>query len=335
MAKRRGFTLIEVLVVIAIIGILVSLLLPAVQQAREAARRSSCRNNFKQIGIALHSYIDSNRFLPPSFVTTPARNAAGTGASWSVHARLMPHLEQASAFGRIDLAVDWHAQVSTGITSFRVPGYHCPSDPNDSIRTLNGAPYVAPTTCAFNMGSWMVYDPRTGQTNDGAFTVNGSVRPAGFTDGMSNTLAAAEVKAYQAYVRNTADPGSAIPSGTTRFSAVSGQRKLGMDVKQNTGHSVYPDGRVHHTGFTTVFTPNTFVPYAFNGDTYDIDFNSQQEGRSATRRTYAAVTSRSYHTGGVNVLLADGSTRTISDNISLSIWRSLGTRGGGEILGEF
>lgn len=335
MARRRGFTLIELLVAIAIIAILIALLLPAVQQAREAARRASCRNNFKQIGLALHNYVSSNRSLPPSFVTTPEKNAAGIGASWSIHGRLLPFLDQAGAVSKVNLDVDWHLQVASGITSFRVPGYLCPSEPNDYIRIRGGAPYVAPTTYGFNMGSWLVYDPVSGQRGNGSFTVNGGVRPASFVDGMSNTLAAAEVRAYQSYIRNSPDPGSAIPVSPLFFASVTGERKLGKTANLNTGHTVYPDGRVHHTGFTTVFTPNTKVPYILDGATYDIDFTSRQEGKSDTQITYAAVTSRSYHTGSVNVLLADGSTRTISENIDGKTWRALGTRNGEERMGAF
>jgi len=335
MTNRRGFTLIELLVVIAIIAIIVALLLPAVQQAREAARRASCKNNLRQIGIALHNYQETNSRFPPSFVTTPEENAAGIGASWSIHGRLLPYLEQENAVDLIDLDIDWHAQVATGVTSQEMPGYHCPSDPNDQVRIRSGAPYVAPTTYGFNMGSWMVYDPTTGDSGDGAFVVNGSVHTGSFTDGTSNTLAAAEVKAYQSYVRNTSDPGPMVPSSPTYFATFAGSRKLGPVTAQNTGHTVYPDGRVHHTGFTTVFTPNTIVPYAYAGEAYDIDFSSQQEGKSDTRITYAAVTSRSYHVGVVHALLADGSARTINENLDLSVWQALGTRNGNELVGEF
>src|ERR1700687_4100371 len=94
---RRGFTLIELLVVIAIIAVLISLLLPAVQQAREAARRTQCRNNLKQIGLALHNYLDANQVFPPSscFSLTPSFPKTG---SWSIHARLLPFLEQSNAY---------------------------------------------------------------------------------------------------------------------------------------------------------------------------------------------------------------------------------------------
>ncbi|WP_145372225.1 DUF1559 domain-containing protein [Maioricimonas rarisocia] len=326
---RRGFTLIELLVVIAIIAILIALLLPAVQQAREAARRTSCRNNLKQIGLALHNYVSSMNQFPPSFCLTPAEASGGIGDSWSIHGRLLPYLERANAYNDVALDVDWHVQVATGVTFLKLPVYLCPSDPNDFFRTSGGQPYVGPHTYGFNLGSWMVFDPQNWRTGDGAFVVNGGTRPASFRDGMSQTLAAAEVKAYTSYIRNTADPGSSAPSSPDFFNGMSGQVKLGPSVGSNTGHSVWPDGRVHHSGITTVFPPNTVVPYTYDGQVYDIDFNSQQEGKSGSDVTYAAITSRSYHVGTVNALLVDGSVRSIGDSIDRDIWRALGTRSGG------
>ena len=112
-----------------------------------------------------------------------------------------------------------------------------------------------------------------------------------------------------------------------------GQFKLGPTINDNTGHTEWCDGRVHHSGITTVFAPNTYVAYAHSdGNTYDVDYNSMQEGRSATERTYAAVTSRSYHPGVVNACLMDGSVRSISETIELTVWRALGTRQGGEVV---
>ena len=93
---------------------------------------------------------------------------------------------------------------------------------------------------------------------------------------------------------------------------------------------------MHHSGFTTVFTPNTAVDYLhIDGRTYDVDYNSQQEGRSATQRTYAAVTARSYHPGIVNTLMMDGSVRSAGETINRQVWRALGTRGGGETVGQW
>ena len=106
-------------------------------------------------------------------------------------------------------------------------------------------------------------------------------------------------------------------------------------MHKNTGHTEWCDGRVHHSGFTTVFTPNTFVPYVHDGQTYDIDVNSEKEGNSTTKATYAAITSRSYHGGGmVSVGLMDGSTRSVSNQIDLTVWRALGTINGGEVIGS-
>ena len=114
-----------------------------------------------------------------------------------------------------------------------------------------------------------------------------------------------------------------------------GQLKLGPATNDNTGHTEWPDGRVHHSGFTTVFPPNTVVPFTANGVVYNIDYNSRQEGNSATLPTYAVVTARSYHSGGiVNVALMDGSVRSVSRDISPAVWRALGTRAGGEVVGS-
>src|SRR6185503_8574903 len=100
------------------------------------------------------------------------------------------------------------------------------------------------------------------------------------------------------------------------------------------GHTECTDSPVHQTGFTFVFTPNTKVPFVGGGQQYDVDFVSSREGVSATRFTYASITARSYHTSGlVHALLMDGSSRAVSSAISLSTWRALGTRDGGEVIG--
>jgi prepilin-type N-terminal cleavage/methylation domain-containing protein len=149
--RQSGFTLIELLIVISVVGILVALLLPAVQAARGAARQMSCRNNLKQIGLALHNYESTFSSFPPTFCTTPLQNAQGTGASWSIHGRLLPFIEQGNAARRVDLDVDWHDQVATGVTFMHVPGYLCPGEPNDHYRMKDGKPYVAPHTYGFNL----------------------------------------------------------------------------------------------------------------------------------------------------------------------------------------
>jgi hypothetical protein len=112
--------------------------------------------------------------------------------------------------------------------------------------------------------------------------------------------------------------------------ASGGSVKYGPNTNDNTGHTEWPDGRVHHSGITTVFTPNTKVIFSSGGRDYDIDYNSRQEGTSATQPTYAAITARSYHPGVVNAAMMDASVQTIRQTISLPIWRALGTRHGGE-----
>lgn len=330
-----GFTLVEVLVVITIIGMLVALLLPAVQAARETARRAQCLNHLKQIGLALHNYAAANATFPPSFCLRPASTLGTNNGSWSIHGRLLPYLEQGSAYGRVRLDVPWDAQTATGVPTMRNPMYLCPSEVNDRVRVdSSGNPYTYPQNYGFNFGTWLVYDPASNQGGDGVFFPNSQITTAAILDGTSNTLAAAEVKTFTPYFRNTSDPGPTPPASPAELAAfgAGANFKLGPNTNDNTGHTEWADGRVHHSGVTTVFTPNTFVGYLHtDGRTYDIDYNSQQEGRSASQRTYAAVTARSHHPGVVNALFMDGSSRAISETISLAAWRALGTRAGGEV----
>jgi len=336
--RRHGFTLIELLVVIAIIGLLISLLLPAIQAAREAARRAQCQNNLKQIGLAVHSYCDAVKSFPPSACVKVGMVFSANNESWSIHGRLLPYLEEGAAYRQVDLNKSWNMQTATGVPLLRIPVYFCPSDPNDTPRLdAAGNPLIYPQTYGFNYGTWLVFAPATQQKGDGVFFVNSRIQPKDITDGTSKTLCAAEVKAFTPYVRNTPDPGPNVPSspGSIAGLAAGGQAKLGPSTNLNTGHTEWCDGRVHHAGITTVFTPNTVVPYVQGGQTYDIDYNSRQEGSSTTQNSYAAVTSRSCHPGIVNVVMMDGSVRSVQENIELRVWRALGTRAGGELRAEF
>lgn len=333
--RTAGFTLVELLVVIAIIGILIAMLLPAVQAAREAARRAQCKNNLKQIGLGLHNYLSVNGTFPPSFCIRPNATLSGNNGSWSIHARLLPYLEQGNAYDQVRLDVAWDAQLDTGVPMMAIPTYICPTDPQgDRVRTKGGQPYIHPQNYGFNFGTWLVWDPATGAGGDGSFFVNSKLSDAAFGDGLSNTLAAADVKAFTPYFRNTDDPGPTPPAAPEDLAALASgaQFKLGPDTNSNTGHTEWCDGRVHHSGITTTFTPNTEVLYQHSdGRIYDVDYNSLQEGKSLTQPTYAAVTARSYHPGIVNTLHMDGSAREVRETIALGVWRALGTRRAGEI----
>ena len=315
---RAGFTLIELLVVIAIIAVLVGLLLPAVQMAREAARRVQCKNNLKQIGIAIHNYHDTYRRFPMSFVVdydTP-------GGEWSVQARILPFIEQANLYAQADLTKAYGDPANSGISGQRVVSYLCPTDPGDRPRMSNGQRVHYPVNYAFNGGTWFVWDNASGRRGHGAFTVNKSTRFRDFQDGTTNVLAFSEVKAYTPYLRDGGAAGS-VPPPPDGISA------LGGSFKSSSGHTEWIDGRVHQTGFTTTYPPNTFVPHTVNGETFDVDFTNCREEKNCTGPTYAAVTSRSFHTGTVNSLMMDGSVRSFSDSMNSTVWWNLGSRDDG------
>ena len=323
-AHRQAFTLVELLVVVAIIGILIALLLPAVQAARESARRAQCRNNLKQIGLAVHNYQGSLGVYPPA-ITLGTSNG-----TWSIHGRLLPFMEQEALSDHINLDDDYNVSAlpdGTLIRTKRVPGYLCPAEPNDRQRiSAAGVVEHYPQNYGFNFGVWQVYDPQTDGGGEGMFFPNARLTPASVLDGLSNTLCAAEVKAYTSYFRN-AGASPAAPPTPEQVCGLGGQAKMGLNLMDNTGHTEWGDGKVHQAGFTATFTPNTKVPC----NNFDVDWTSQQEGTSATIPTRSAVTARSYHPGLVNVLLMDGSARSVQNRISRTIWRGLATRQGREV----
>ena len=329
MPARKGFTVVELLVVIAIIGVLVGLLLPGVQKTREAAARIKCLDNLKQLGVAVHLYADTMSVFPPSGYYQPGH----TSDPWSAPARILPFLEQANLQNLIDFSTSSDA-APHAVTTTRVPVFICPDEPQDH---LDAAGSHWPLNYAVCAGTWFVLDPISGRGGDGAFppssaSSDGDLRPTDVTDGLSNTMALSEVKAFTAYLRDSGHPatlGTPPPASTAAVVA------LGGAFRSDGGHVEWVDSRTNHTGFTTVFTPNTVVPFHSGGVTYDVDFTSQREGKSATRPTYAAVTARSYHPGLVNVLMLDASARPIGNGISLEIWRALGTRAGGEFPGDY
>ncbi|MCG8450407.1 MAG: DUF1559 domain-containing protein [Pirellulales bacterium] len=333
--EKSAFTLVELLVVIAIIGVLVALLLPAVQAAREAARRSQCKNNLKQLGLAVLNFESANRHLPPSALVDLTVTSTGNNGSWGVHGRILNYLEQENLRNLVDIEAGWDAQQA--INDVRIAGFQCPSDPlsQESRVFSDHRPTLWPTNYGFNLGTWFVFDPSTEEGGDGVFYPNSNLPLARVTDGASNTLLCAEVKAWTQYTRNGGPASTDIPNTVAEATAMveSGVQEKG------TGHTEWPDGRVHHTGVTATMAPNTFVPYTnSDGEEVDADYNSWQEGKngSAGSPTYAMITSRSYHPGQVQIVLVDGSVQSITDEIDRSVWQALATRAGEEIVdGQF
>lgn len=321
--RRTGFTLVELLVVIAIIGILVGLLLPAVQSAREAARRMSCQNNLKQWVLAAHNHESAFKAFPAQGNIPIGK----TGDPWSAQTQLLQVIEQGNLAKLID-----YSQSSDGqaMAVNRVATIMCPSEINDHPQANLASPY--PLNYLINVGSWFIYNPVDGSTGDGAFQMNRRTRFSEFIDGTSNTLCMSEGKSFSPILRDSSTPGTlgvpipSVPENVTSF---------GGSFKLDSGHVEWIDARSIQSGFTSTFTPNTIVPYTTGGKTYDVDFTSRREGKTANLPTYSAVTARSFHTNGVNVSLIDGSVTFVSNNITLQVWRALGSRAGAEVVGEF
>lgn len=329
--RTYGFTLVELLVVIAIIGILVGLLLPAVQAAREAARRMSCQNNLKQIALACHTYESAHKRFPASAVIDFRLGNTSNNGSWGVHGRILPFLEQSNLYSKVDLSLGWDFQPV--IDSVKIAAYSCPSDAKgDVIRDPgSGAPKLYPTSYGFNLGRWFVFNPQTRLGGDGMFFPNSFLTFASVSDGSSATLLAAEVKAWTPYTRNGGPSTTNIPNNRMDAESIVAS---GPDFK-STGHTEWPDGRVHHSGFTAALRPNSKVHFTNSGTTYvETDFNSWQEGKNGANGSpsFAMITSRSYHTAVVNVTMVDGSVRTLAESIDLTIWRASATRAGFEIV---
>ena len=320
MEQSRGFTLIELLVVIAIVGVLIALLLPAVQAAREAARRIQCTNNLKQIGLAVHNYESSVGTLPLGCVVTFDRANNSVFNGWGITARILPYLEGQNQFNATFL---------------------CPSDRQSQVIFVDNGQPRNNTNYAFNRGDWYVWGGSASAPQPNSpFRANVSVPIAAVTDGLSNTLFAAEVKTHTPYLLNCSGlryapvgsqpiPGpNDDPSAIAQYVGCSGGL---AELRPDSGHSEWEDGNTSQTGFTTAWPPNKVTPGRFGGNSVpDTDLIAIREENGGP--TFAAITARSYHPGGINVLLGDGSVRFVKSTVNGLTWRALGTVSGGEVV---
>ncbi len=366
--KSRGFTLIELLVVIAIIGILVGLLLPAVQAAREAARRMQCANNLKQVGLAVSNYELVHGSMPLT-TTGPSRLTPRLGSGFtSWLAMILPQIEQTSLYNSIDfsqaLTDDKSFSISDDYTQLtissshpnaraaatNVPTYLCPSDSSLLTPTL-GTAQPAPGSYAGNLG-WVRgasgidgAGPAIRQANGAMPIINPAqpdawqvvrVKLRDFTDGTSQTVLAAERLINNAVATNgtfgTTMTGALLPA-TTSFCAGSGSsnRKLGDWVTYCNGVSVpdptysLPHGRSWISGWTLAANLYMHV-MPINSRNCHL-YGGEDDGSNI-------VTASSKHAGGAQVVFVDGHVQFISQSISSEIWWAIGSRNGGEVVGE-
>ncbi len=345
---RRGFTLIELLVVIAIIGVLIALLLPAVQAAREAARRAQCINNLKQMGLGLANYESVAGALPMSdVVANPAIPSQSTNG-FSVHVRILPFMEQGVAFNALNFTVNHQHDANTTVVGMSVSVFLCPSDINkDQSTPFNSKPSgtavsASVTSYGFCEGDWLVWGGIAGPDNTGAFGPNRSRRLSEFTDGLSSTVLATDVKVYQPLLRVASipevQPPNPIPSPTISPTSIGGY----SSGSAGKGHTFWADGNAHETAMTTAWPPN-FAILTAPGSTVAAPVAISPAGDSdlesnlvvsvpAKGPSYAAITARSYHPGGVNALFGDGHVAFVKSSINGVNWRALGSVSGSEVI---
>jgi prepilin-type N-terminal cleavage/methylation domain-containing protein/prepilin-type processing-associated H-X9-DG protein len=322
LAGQRGFTLIELLVVISVIGVLIALLLPAVQSAREASRRAQCENNLKQIGLALANYESALGAFP---FGVGGSGPLGTTPRWSVPSQILSFYEQTPLFNALNFSgVPWlndptYSGMNLTALGTKIAGLFCPSD-NDQIMELVGMAHNNYRGCAGTLPYNLAADSPDGTgRNTGAFWYQSSTRMAGFRDGSSNTAIFSE---RCLGVSNHPDPLAdyyltpnaiaacqvAGPMTTPRFTSPyewSGER--------------WGDGNALYTRYHHILPPQ--APSCLLGGTEDFDSPD-------------LVTATSRHPGGVNLLMADGSVRFTKQTIAPNVWMALGTIAGGEVVSQ-
>ena len=302
-SSRRGpgFTLIELLVVIAIIGMLVALLLPAVQQAREAARTSQCRNNLKQIGLALHNYADAHRVLPPGYVSLYDSSGNDTGPGWGWGTMLLPQMDQAPVATAIQYTAPIEAAANQASRTLTFPAYLCPSDNARSIWTAvsrdpaSGA-LLAPLCDVGSsnyVGMYGISEP--GVDGEGLFFRNSNIHFSDISDGLSQTLAVGERSHQLGEATWTGSVTNAVLASDPSDGVGSGPAEHGSGMVL--GHA----GENHTPG-----DPSSDV--------------NQFYSRHAAR--------------GAHFLFADGHVSFLTSSINYNNYKALATRAGGETISD-
>ena len=334
---RRAFTLIELLVVIAIIAILIALLLPAVQQAREAARRTQCKNNLKQIGVALHNYHDVHSMFPQGKVVDRSVRYSGcpgwvngSGFSWRV--LILPMIEQSSLYQQntesamgIYTCGPWAAGAANRLVLLRttLPAYLCPSDATAFVGSERPTNYPGVGGGAKNS-----HGDRDSPAVQGILTFRGA-RMRDIVDGTSNTAMVGEIHRGALFNRYSGGPSNITGQRCKWWAAESGFCAADTWFPPNAANPT----KGNNKGMT--------APQ--NGAANDLGCLSGQ-GPCADQVSWVddvapdepgARGLSSAHTGGAQVLLGDGSVRFVSDSIDITTWRGVGTMNNGEVLGEF
>ncbi len=331
---RSGFTLIEVLVVVGIIGILVGLLLPAVQQAREASRRAACSNNLKQLGLATHNFAATNNGFPCG---ATIRELQGRFSLGSLHCQLLEYAELAPVANSINFSIsiaDFQANgrptieptnTTSAIQSISV--FLCPSDPLARGQSYGCLSYRGNDGLDEYQLSVGATPGLVNRVETGAFGYGGKVLPiAEFLDGLANTVAFGEKKVGSGVTgySPSLDWIDGIRIGSTPISADEIVTICSnLDWKQSEA-SQTDSGRfwiLYGARYSTFFMnlpPNSLIPDCGNHH----------------NNGCGLFTARSYHPGGVNCAMADGSVRWIKATASLPVWRALGTRAGNDIVSD-